>query len=362
MSPRRRRRARRRSPARPLIILGGGAIVLLLLIGGLAEVSRQSAGYNANSNRSLAAVGGAVAEQSDTTSAQVQSIMTNLPTEIRQTLQAELDNAVTASSAEAARAELASGSATPGSVPGTFAVVFQDRAKAVSELRSALYGYLGMHSSQIAGAPADAPSTTSPVLLSATDATNRIVAAGALLTQADRLYSSVRSALAAAPGHARLPRSVWVPDTELWQAGAVATQVDLVATSPTLQATHYLVLRTVRVNPPALPTPQATPPGTSVLSPTTGLAVTVVLANQGTVDEPHATVQFTLADSASGTTTSHVETAAVQSGASVTLPDATFAVAPGTTYILTVSIALPTGQTDTLGTATQETLEIAPAT
>jgi hypothetical protein len=362
MSPRRRRRARRRSPARPLILLGGGAIVLLLVIGGLAEVSRQSAGYNANSDRSLAVVGGAVAEQSDTTSAQVRSIMANIPTEIRQTLQADLDNAVSASSAEAARAELASGSATPGSVPGNFAVVFQDRANAVSELRSAIYGYLGMHPSQIAGAPADAPSTTSPVPLSANDATSRIVAAGALLTRADQLYASVRSALAAAPGRALLPRSVWVPDRQLWQAGAVATQVDLMATSSTLQGTHYLVLRTVRVNPPSLPTPQATPAGTSVLSPTTALAVTVVLANQGTVDEPRATVHFSLADSSSGATTSHVGTAAVESGASVTLQDATFAVAPGTTYVLTVSIALPSEQTDTLGTATQQTLEIAPAT
>jgi hypothetical protein len=30
--------------------------------------------------------------------------------------------------------------------------------------------------------------------------------------------------------------------------------------------------------------------------------------------------------------------------------------------VLTVSIALPAGQTDTLGTATQQTLQIAPAT
>jgi len=46
----------------------------------------------------------------------------------------------------------------------------------------------------------------------------------------------------------------------------------------------------------------------------------------------------------------------------VTLPDATFKVAPGTTYVCTVSIVLPAGQTDTLGTATQQTLQIAPGT
>jgi hypothetical protein len=363
MSPRRlRRRARRRSRAQPLILVGAAAVVLLLLIGGLAEVSHQSAGYNANSNRSLAALGGVVAEQSDTTSAQIRSLIANLSTQIRQTLQADLDNAVSAANAEASRAELASGSAAPGSIPANFAAVFEDRANAVNDLRSAVYGYLGMNPAQVAGAPADAPPPASPALISATDATTRIVAAGTLLAQADRLYASVRSTLAAAPGHAHLPRSVWVTDPQAWHAGAVATEVDLMATSSSLEATHYLVLRTIRLSPSPLPTPQATPAGTSVLSPTTGLTVTVVVANEGTVDEPRATVRFALANSKSGVTTSHVERAAVESGASLTLPDASFVVAPGTTYVLTVSLALPAGQTDTLGTATQQTLEIAPAT
>src|SRR6516165_8528354 len=123
MSPRRRRRARRRSPARPFIVLGAVAIGALLVIGGLAEVSHQSAGYDANSNRSLAALGGVVAEQSNSTSAQVRSLMTNMHGQIRQTLQADLDSAVESTSAEAARAELASGSAGRGTTAGNFALV-----------------------------------------------------------------------------------------------------------------------------------------------------------------------------------------------------------------------------------------------
>src|SRR6516164_8230751 len=181
MSPRRRRRARRRSPARPLIVLGAVAIGALLVIGGLAEVSHQSTGYHANSNRSLAALGGVVVVQSNSTSAQVRNLMTNMQGQIRQTLQADLDNAVAATSAEAARAELASGSAGQGTVAGDFALVFEDRATAVSDLRAAVYGFLGMHPSQTAGGPAtDAPSAPPPALLSAGDATNRIAAAGAL--------------------------------------------------------------------------------------------------------------------------------------------------------------------------------------
>jgi hypothetical protein len=99
-----------------------------------------------------------------------------------------------------------------------------------------------------------------------------------------------------------------------------------------------------------------------VLSPTSQLTVTAVVANQGTFDEPRAAVRFTMTNSTSGASVSHVEATPVLSGASVTLPDAAFTVAPGTTYVLTVSIMLPAGQTDTLGTATQQTLEIAPAT
>jgi hypothetical protein len=345
------------------LVLGSAGILVLVLVGGLVEVSSQSTGYNANTDRSLGALGSVVAEQSNTTSTQVDRLMSNLQAQIRQTLQSDLDSAVDAANAEAARAELAAGSAASGTIPGNFAVVFEDRADAVSDLRAAVYGFLGMHPSQTAGAPVtDAPATAPSALLSAGDATNRIAGAGDLLTRADQLYASVRSALAAEPGHARLPRSVWVTDPQQWQAGAVATQVDLLATSTTLQGTHYVVLRTIRLSPAALPTPQATPAGTSVVSPTTQLAVIVVVANEGTVDEPRAAVRFTLADSSSGASTSHVEATQVESGTSVTLPDATFTVAPGTTYVLTVSLVLPQGQTDTLGTATQQTLEVAPAT
>jgi hypothetical protein len=197
--------------------------------------------------------------------------------------------------------------------------------------------------------------------LSATAATNRIAAAGALLSQADQLYASVRGALGRAPGHARLPRSVWVVDRGTWRAGPVATEVNQMSTSAALQSTHYLVLRTIRVDPPVLPAAQSTPPGTSVLSPTTQLGVAAVVADEGTLNEAHATVHFSLARATPGESRTLVRTAPVVSGGSVTLPEATFPVKPGSTYVLTLSIALPAGQTNTLGTATQQTLEIAPA-
>ena len=59
----------------------------------------------------------------------------------------------------------------------------------------------------------------------------------------------------------------------------------------------------------------------SVISPTSRIGVTVVLANQGSSNEPHVSVRFTLADQTSGATTSQVRTTPLALGASVTLPD-----------------------------------------
>jgi hypothetical protein len=198
--------------------------------------------------------------------------------------------------------------------------------------------------------------------LSATQATNRIAAAGALLESSDALYRAARRTLADGTGHGRLPASVWVTRPQLWQLGTLAAQVDLLATSPTLAATHDVVLRTVRLDPPALPTPQGAAAGVSVLSPTQQVSVTVVVANQGSVAEPRVVVRNTLADQTTGASVTQSEQTALALDASVAMPSATFTVKPGTSYVLTVQVAPPAGQTQTVGTALQQALQIAPAT
>jgi hypothetical protein len=338
-------------------------IVLALLIGGLAEVSRQSQGYDATSNRSLGAQGTVVVEQSNATAAQLRTFMSGFSTQTRQGLQLGLDTAVQQTASESARAEMAARS-TPGGVVGeSFATVFADRARSMSELRAAIDGFLGMQPATIAGVSvttASAPSDRT-AQLSATQATDRIAAAGGLLTQADTLFRSVRHTLAGAAGHARLPKSVWVTDAAAWDAGSVAAQVDLLASSPTLAPTHYLALRTVRLTPPALPGAPGASPALSVISPTTKLGVTVVLGNNGSVSEPSATVRFTLANQTSGAATTRNESVALAAGGSATLPTVTFGVKPGTTYLLTVSVVLPAGQA-VVPAALNQALEVAPAT
>ena len=46
----------------------------------------------------------------------------------------------------------------------------------------------------------------------------------------------------------------------------------------------------------------------------------------------------------------------------MTLPTASFGVKPGTTYVLTVQVVLPPGQSLTAGTVIQQALQVAPAT
>ncbi len=135
----------------------------------------------------------------------------------------------------------------------------------------------------------------------------------------------MRRSLAAGTGHGRLPRSVWVTDPQLWRLGTVAAQIDLMATSPTLAATHDVVIRTTTPRPPgAADAPGRADPTSRSSVPTHSVGVTVVLANQGSVDEPHVSVRFTMADQSNGATATHLEGTSLALDASVTLPPATF--------------------------------------
>jgi hypothetical protein len=254
---------------------------------------------------------------------------------------------------------------TPGGVQGEFAAVLSERAHAVRSIRSALDGLLGLGPLPVAGSPGgdDGTLVALPTLLPASQATDRIVAAGTVLVRADRTYAALRRALRGLAGQARLPGSKWITDAGVWQSGPVTTQVELVTASTSLEVTHRLVLSVVRVTPPPLPSPTGTAtPGLSVLSPTTTVFVEVVLTNLGSVDEPHASVQFQLTPPPTGKAVTITRTAGLAAAGSVTLPSASFKVKPGTNYQLTVAVVLPAGQTDATGTSVSQVLQIAPST
>ena len=139
------------------------------------------------------------------------------------------------------------------------------------------------------------------------------------------------------------------------------------ATSSTLAASHYLVVRSVRLDPPVVPAAPGAVAGTAVVSPTSELGVSVVVANQGSVAETHGVVHIILAEATSGSTTSgssrtRTWSGPVPLGGSVALPTSVFAVKPGTSYVLTVSAAAPTGQVGAAVSTYQATLRVAPGT
>ena len=91
-------------------------IVVALVVGGLTQVSRQSGGYDSNSNRTLASLGSVVADQSNASAAEVRTLVANLPSQSRQVLQQNLDSAVRQASDESSQADLAAAGASPQSL------------------------------------------------------------------------------------------------------------------------------------------------------------------------------------------------------------------------------------------------------
>jgi hypothetical protein len=99
-----------------------------------------------------------------------------------------------------------------------------------------------------------------------------------------------------------------------------------------------------------------------VVPPTTTVTLSVVVSNQGTVDEPHVAVRYTLTPQPAGATTTATRSAAVAAGDSLTLPTVTFRVKPGHNYQLNVTIASPSGQSALSGTTLAQVLQIDPST
>ena len=343
------------------MVLVGALVVAAVLIGGVARIGSRSGPFRTSVNRSFGAQGTVLVDLSNATGASLRRLLGAMPDQSRQSLQAELDDVTAQAADQAARAAVLSNN---GGVEGRFATVFADRSRSADEVRSAIDGLLGLRPLPVAGAPAvPTADVATPTLLSSTQVTERIAAAGRLLAEADRSYQALRRSLADMAGHARLPASRWISTPSTWQIGALTTQVDLVAASTTLAATPQLGLSVVQITPPAVPSPTGVDtPGVSVLSPTKTVVLNVVLTNDGTVDEPHASVTFTLARLPTGATATAKRGASVLVARSVTLAPVTFAVKPGNSYQLTVAIAGPAGQAVAAGTTFVEGLQISPST
>ena len=333
MSPRRpRRRARRRSPARPVTLLVAAAIVLALIVGGLTQVSRQSQGYDANSDRSLAAQGTVVADQSNATSSTVRSAdrrpavaeSPGLAGGAGQRGAADGRRIVTG---RPGRRQQPAGLGGHGSSPTVFAERAQSMTAAACRRRrvpryAARSHQPGRHPATARRPPARPPCSRRPRRRTASPQPAHCCPAPM------RLYRSVRRSLASAAGHGRLPQSVWVTDPQLWQLGSVATQVDLLATSSTLAATHDVFLRTVRLTPPALPAAAGRPGGRVGAQSHVPARRDRGLGQPGLSGRTPRLGAFLAGDRAIGCDEDPGPVDGLALGASVTLPDVVFRVKP----------------------------------
>jgi hypothetical protein len=296
----RRRRARRRTSGPRILALVAIALLLFLVIGGIFAIGHGSGPYHQSVNRSFVEQASVLVDQSNASARSLRATMAQMPNLNRTQLQFQLDALASATQRQAVAMHALAPPSPETNANEALARVFDQRAKAVAQIRSAVFGYLGITSAAVVGNDLNADTTTvgtTPVLLDQTQVAQGVTTAGATLQQSDHDYATARRSLRAATGHAQLPVSVWISNPSSWSLGAVQTQVDLVGGSVTLGQLHCLQLTSVRINPSALPA--LTPSSTS----TTTSSTTTSTISTTTTTPATTTVAGASATSSSTTTT-----------------------------------------------------------
>lgn len=361
-----RRRRRRGRLSRLGVVVVTVAIVVVLgivvLVGAISKVGRESGPYWRDIDRSYAADLRGVVRQSNDADAQFRSVVAGMAGDTRTRLEASLDTLVTTTKQLAQEAATLS---TPPPAQGAGADIARamtDRATAVAELRTTVNGLLGMAPLPDPGASA---STASPgtALLSASAAADRLESVSALLEDADRLYGAGRRALSQAPGHARLPVSVWLRRTAAWTSGGVQAVVRELVDSSSLAVVHDVVLlpHGLVLTPAAVPPAQgSSTSGTLHLPPTKWLSLTAVVADKGNVTARGVVVDESMQPAAGGASIERAArvSVAADAAASVSLPK--LRVDPATTYTVTVRVVSTSASSSAADTTDTMTISIAP--
>jgi hypothetical protein len=335
------------------------ALVLAVLVGALLRVHSQSVGYERAINRSYAAQARLFAEQSDELGREFDTVLAGMPRDGRTALEEALDTLVRSSDSLARWAATAASPAPSGGAGADVAAAMADRSDAMQTLRTAVDRLLGMSPLPVVGAPDPSSVAATPPLLSAAGAAAQLAKVGELLTQGDRMYAAGRRALRTAPGHARVPASVWSVRTAAWTSTGTLSVVDALTSSPTLAAVRRveLVAHALALTPAPVPSAgTGTASGISVLPPTGHIEIGVVVANDGNVAERGIVVRATVARAG---TSAHPGRArrlslTAHSSASVTLPPVP--VVPGNSYTLVVSVDPPLA--NVAGTVTSDTVPV----
>jgi hypothetical protein len=385
----------RRGRVRALLLILLIAVTGALAIGSLLDIHAQSSDFRTSTNTGYGALALRVVDASNQTGARLARLMDQapqlpnqlVPRTARAEIQQGLDQAVSSTSGQATQAAGLVPPYPTGSVSARFTKVMSERATATSALRATVDRLLGMEPLPVAGAPSSSTPKSPVPMISTSQATATMTAAGLLFQQADHGYRELLTYVREQRIPIHLPGSVWVPSPVASaplgsvRLGAAATSL---ANSAALIPFHQLVITAVGLSPPAVPcsstacsgivgdscsAPQSTVPGPSptVLPPSTSISTAVTVTNCGTVTESGVVVSQVLAladpagtapprDSARGGRSELNVT--VRSGSSVALSLPPLSVARGHRYTLTLAVAVPPNQHDLAGTSQQFLVQI----
>src|ERR1700728_628922 len=229
-----------------VLVLVVSAVVLFLLVGGLASVGSSSGPFHATIDQSFGAQARVLIAESNSVGAAVRTDVAGMPSFDRVKLAQALDSVVADSESIASQSAELSSPSPEGPAAQNFILAMTHRARALSQLRSTLDGWLAI--SPIAGSSSFPPHAVSPA-----QADSSMAAVGRLLVQSDRSYALTRREFRTVPGGSTLPKSVWVTNPVVWDAGAVDTTINQLSSSPGLTPVLDVQLVASELNPPVLP-------------------------------------------------------------------------------------------------------------
>jgi hypothetical protein len=322
--------------AAPLVV---AAVLVVLVVGAISRIGPASGPARRTVDRSFAVLAAPIAEQSNASGAALRAVVVNGPTMSRTGFFTTLNSLATAAAAQAAQFATLTPPVPTDDVAGLCGGALEERARAVGQVRGAFETLLGGVVGRGGGNEAKAAGT--------------VVSAGVLLRSADDAWAGCRRTLRRGPGSAGLPVSVWVRDQTQWTSSSVGTLVASLVSSASLAVVHHLTLLTLSTDPATVPGP----PGVGVLPPTGQLQVTVVVANQGNVEEKGVTVVVSAVPQGSSRAPSRREVKTdIAVGDSVALSPPPLAVRQGTSYVLTITATPPAPG---VAVSTSETLHVA---
>jgi hypothetical protein len=357
-----RRRRRRRIPRWNASAVAGalvGALVLAVLVGGALKVPSQSVGYERAIDRSYAAQGRLLSEQSNRLDEEYHKLLAAMAGDDRMTLEEALDTLVRSTALLARAAGTAASPAPSGGAGADVSAAMTARADAMRTLRAAVDGLLGMAPLPIVGAAGPSSRASARRRISAAGAAAELAKVGTLLARSDRMYAAGRRALRAGPGHARLPSSVWSGGTPAWTSSTALSEVDALTGSPTLAAVHRVELVTEALALTPAPVPSSAPassPGVLVVPPTGRIGVGLVVANDGNVAERKIAVRATVTREGGVPHPGRARRVALTAGSSVSVTLPPIRVVPGKTYTIAVSVDPPVP--NERGTQTSDTISV----